>query len=120
MSLPEVTTINADGLTDSFKQYSSGATLIAQIDHTYDTLKRPDTTVDSRTGTTTTAYVSTTCDAVLSVTDPGSRVTSFTYDSRGRRVSTTLPDNSVTSTSYYPSGQVRATWGSQTYPTFTT
>jgi RHS repeat-associated protein len=89
--------------------------------YTYETaLKRPATSVDSRTGTTTTAYVSATCDAVLSVTDAGSRVTGFTYDSRGNRLTTTLPDSTVAHTSYYPDGQVKATWGSQSYPTFLT
>ena len=114
------TTINADGLTASTIQYSSDNNLIVQFDYAYDTLKRLRTTTDSRTGTTTTAYVSTTCDTVRSVTDPGSRVTTFAYDSRGRRVSTTLPDASVTHSSYYPDGQLKATWGSQTYPTFIT
>src|SRR5690606_22230172 len=42
---------------------------------------------------------------------------SFGYDSMGRRVSTTLPDSSVTRTSYWPTGQVKAAWGSQTNPT---
>jgi RHS repeat-associated protein len=89
--------------------------------YTYETaLQRPEATVDSRTGTTTTVYVSTTCDAAISVTDAGSRVTGFTYDSRGNRLTTTLPDSTVARTSYYPDGQVKATWGSQSYPTFLT
>jgi RHS repeat-associated protein len=122
-----VTTLNADGLTDTVKRYSAGTTpvLIAETSYTYDTLKRPSTTVDSRTGTTTNKYVSATCDAVLTVTDPGGRVTTFAYDSRGRRVSTTLPEinlpgTNVSYASYYPDGKVKATWGSQTYPTYTT
>ena len=117
-----ISTINADGLAAAVEHYSAGspATLIARVDYTYDTLKRPSTTVDSRTGTTTTTYVSTTCDAVRTVTDPGSRVTTFAYDSRGRRITTTLPDTTVAHTSYYPHNQVKATWGSQSYPTFIT
>jgi RHS repeat-associated protein len=94
--------------------------LVASTSYSYDVFGRTLATTDSRTGTTVTLYVSATCDRVASIIDPGGRVTSFTYDSRGRRVGTTLPDNSVTSTSYYPSGQVRATWGSLAYPTFTT
>ena len=31
---------------------------------------------------------------------------------------TTLPDASVSYTAYYPTGQIKATWGSQTYPTW--
>ncbi|NBO65459.1 MAG: RHS repeat protein, partial [Acidobacteria bacterium] len=119
------TTINADGLTDATKHYSADITpvLIAQVNYTYDTLKRPSTTTDSRTTTTTTTYVSNTCDIVESVIEENGnndRTTTYSYDSRGRRVSTTLPDASVTYSSYYPDGQLKATWGSQTYPTFTT
>jgi RHS repeat-associated protein len=118
-----VTSINAKGLTDSVKQYSADIppVLITQVDYTYDSLNRPETSVDSRTGTTTTFYMSNTADAVLKVRDPGSRDTTFGYDSRGHRLTTTLPDTtSVTHTSYYPHGGVRATWGSQTYSTYTT
>ena len=31
---------------------------------------------------------------------------------------TTLPDTTVKYTAYHPTGQVKATWGSQTYPTW--
>jgi RHS repeat-associated protein len=111
----------AGGLLDQTISYDSEDNEIASTTIGYDGLNRPETSTDSRTGTTTTLYVSATCDAVASVTDPGSRVTSFTYDSRGNRTTVTHPNTtSVTSTSYYPSGQVRATWGSLAYPTFTT
>jgi RHS repeat-associated protein len=36
----------------------------------------------------------------------------------GRVISLTLPDTTVKYTSYYPTGQVKAEWGSQTNPTF--
>ena len=128
----EETTTNPDG-TKTISTYTGGrlistehhsslasSSLLSSVSYGYDSLGRPFTSTDSRTGTTTTAYVSATCDAVLKITDSDSRVTSYGYDSQGRRITTTLPDNSVTNTSYYPDGQVKATWGSQTYPAFTT
>jgi RHS repeat-associated protein len=45
---------------------------------------------------------------------------SYAYDHRGLKVSTTLPDSTVTNTAYDESGQAIASWGSQTYPTYTT
>jgi YD repeat-containing protein len=59
-------------------------------------------TLDSRTSTTTTAYLSNTADLVVSSTDPGNRLTSFAYDSRGRQASVTLPDTTFSLTSYTP------------------
>jgi len=59
--------------------------------------------------------------AVTSVTtNGGSDETKFTYDIMGRRLTTILPDNSVTYTTYTDRGQSEATWGSQTYPRFYT
>jgi len=113
-------TTQINGRFDHATIYASNAAALRTTSTSYDTLGRPITSTDSRTGTTTTAYVSATADAIASVTDPGGRVTSYAYDSSGRRLSTTLPDTTVTYASYYPDGQVKATWGSQTYPTFTT
>jgi RHS repeat-associated protein len=88
----------------------------------HDALRRPITQTHSRTASaviTRTAYhannglvVSLTED----VTTGTDRVNSFGYDSMGRRTSTTLPDNSITHTSYWPTGNVKATWGSQINP----
>ncbi|MEI6676396.1 MAG: hypothetical protein WCO57_14600, partial [Verrucomicrobiota bacterium] len=122
-----VTTINADGLPEFLKQYSSGATLIAQIHYTYDTLKRPSTSTDSRTGTTTTAYVSDTVDLVASVIPPAgdSQKTSYAYDSRGNRTQVNAPDTkdatganlpNVTNTSYDSHGRMETVTGDQAYP----
>jgi hypothetical protein len=48
---------------------------------------------------------------------PGNLVTT-TCDVMGRKISTTLPDATVSYTAYWPTGLVKATWGSQTYPTW--
>ncbi len=82
------------------------------------------TTTDSRTGPTTTAYISTTCDAVKSVTDPGDRTTSFTYDPRGNRTEVDAEDtpnpaggehDNITITAYDSYGRVETVTGA-TYP----
>ena len=36
----------------------------------------------------------------------------------GREISATLPDGTLKYTAYYPTGKVKVTWGSQTYPTW--
>jgi RHS repeat-associated protein len=92
----------------------------------YDKLDRLITSVDARTGTTTMgAYLEN--GTVTSVTEPGDRTTTFTYDQMGRTLTTDAPDSldasgqtltNITHTSYTPTGQVAGTWGAQTNPTF--
>jgi RHS repeat-associated protein len=90
----------------------------------YDSLGRPTHQYDSRTGVTTTAYLSATADVAASTTDPGNRTTSFTYDVRGRQTTVDAPDTldangalltNITTTSYFPDGQVQEVNGGQTY-----
>ena len=109
-------TTYADGFPYTTEHYASGGgDPITSSTYGRDGYNRPITVTDSRTGTTTTAYISATCDAVKSVTDPGGRTTSYTYDCRGNRTAVTHPDNSVTRTTYLPDGHIEATWGSLTY-----
>ncbi len=132
------TTVNPDGtrsvsnyiagLLTSMEQRDNGAgagTLIASTTYGYDTLNRPITSTDLRTGATTTEYKSVISDSVKSVTPPAgvTQKVSYAYDHRGLTVSTTLPTlpvSTVTNTAYDESGQAVASWGSQTYPTYTT
>ena len=85
-----------------------------------DSLKRPWKQTDSRTGTTITTYMSATCDAVASVEAPGGRVTAFTYDNRGNRLTVDAPDTAaggnVTTTAYDTDGTVLSVSGAQAYP----
>lgn len=93
----------------------------------YDVLQRPTTTTDSRTGATTWAYNATTPaarDEVAKITDPGSRVTAFTYDHRGRRTTVDAPNTTsggsftnITTTTRYPDGSVKEVDGGQGYRT---
>jgi RHS repeat-associated protein len=81
----------------------------------HDALRRPETQTHSRTGLVTTHYDA--ANGQVTSTDDHGRVTSFGYDSMGRRIATTLPDTSVSRTSYWPTGQEKASYGSQTNPT---
>jgi RHS repeat-associated protein len=90
----------------------------------YDSLGRPTHSNDSRTGVSSTAYLSTTADVAMSVTDPGARTTAFAYDIRGRRISVDAPDTldaagdpltNITTTSYFPDGNIQEVSGGQTY-----
>jgi RHS repeat-associated protein len=129
------TTTNPDG-TRQVTEYSNwlpvtqasysslpSSALLSSVSTGYDALRRPVSQTHSRTASavvTRTAYHATN-GLVVSVTEDlttgTDRVTSFTYDSMGRRTSTTLPDNSVSYTSYWPTGQEKASYGSQTNPT---
>ncbi|MGJ8634236.1 MAG: RHS repeat domain-containing protein [Luteolibacter sp.] len=114
-----------DGLLKKQEAFASDDTLIGSKQATHDGFGRTLTSVDSRTGTTTIgAYLDN--GRVLSVTDPGNRTTSYTYDNMGRVVSTDLPDTldadgttlgNITYTSYTFTGKVSAKWGAQTNPT---
>ena len=103
------------GRLDRSETFDKNGLSIAWTTTAYDSLNRTTSTTDSRTGITTiNGY--TDAGAVTSVTtNGGNDTTSYTYDVMGRRLTTTLPDTSVTHTSYTDRGQTLATWGSQTY-----
>lgn len=112
----------ADGeldLTEVFdNQGTAAANLVASTGYTYDDLGRTLTTTDSRTGNTTVNGYRNSGAVVSVTTNGGNDTTTYTHDVLGRVIATTLPDTSVTHTSYTLTGEVEATWGSQTYPTF--
>ncbi|GHC40165.1 RHS repeat domain-containing protein [Roseibacillus persicicus] len=103
--------------------------------YTYDLLGRVKTTNHSRTGVTTYSGVASTgytpSGNLLGMKDAGSRLTQYAYDQLGRRIQVDAPDtedpsgtpdntdfDNITHTSYYPTGQVKATWGDGVYPRF--
>jgi RHS repeat-associated protein len=126
------------GLMDRAESYDSNNNLISSVavrDQTdtplsgYDNLKRSTHQKDSRTGITITSYLSSTADVASIITDPGNRITTFTYDSRGRRTHvdapntfdpTGIPGNSdltnITITAYNPDGTTQSVTGAQNYP----
>lgn len=85
----------------------------------YDPHGRLLTQTDARTGETTFAYDNADRLTTQTAPDPmgGSShlVTGYGYDALGRRTSVTLPDTTVTTTSYDTRGNVISTGGSQTY-----
>ena len=107
------------GLVTAVQKLTTTGSIVTATTYGYDTLQRLVTSTDARTGTTTMSAL-TESGQPLTTTTPGNLATSSTCDIMGRKISTTLPDATVSFTSYYPTGLVRATWGSQTYPTWAT
>ena len=101
-------------LTTTQSRLDNANNVIESTTTGHDALRRPITQTHSRTGLVTTNYA--TSGQVASMDDHG-RFTAYSYDSMGRRTVTTLPDTTVTRTSYWPTSQVKASYGSQTTPT---
>ena len=119
----QTTTPATTGDSTRTARFAVGAdTPISSLTYLYDDLQRLLSVTDSRTGATT--YSIFTESGTPLVTTQGGRATADTRDALGRVIQSVLPDNdppthpSVTHTSYYPTGRVKAQWGSQTYPTF--
>jgi RHS repeat-associated protein len=117
-----------NNLLTSAEQCDATDALIYSISYGgFDASNRPQTSTDSRTGTTTTAYVSDTVDLVASVIPPAgvSQKTIYAYDSRGNRTQVDAPDTktasgadllNVTNTLYDSHGRVESVTGDQVYP----
>jgi RHS repeat-associated protein len=108
----------------SMAMLATNNTVIESQTQAYDALNRPITSTHSRTGASTTNYLSDTADIVASVSDSGGRTTAFTYDVRGRQISVNAPDTvdannqpltNITTTTYNPDNTVAETNGDQTY-----
>lgn len=92
-----------------------GATGIT-MRHEHDALGRQHKSIDPRTGTTTTAFVSGT-SLVSTVTDPAGLVQStYAYDSAGRVASVKDALNKYAYTSYTNRNEVHRQWGDTSYP----
>ena len=140
-----VTTTTPDGQTTR-QSYSDGllqkneffdneglasANLVTSSSYTYDPFGRALTHTDARTGTATydedeDGFPDVTDSGnILYTKDAGDRVTTFSYDVMGRRLTVDAPNSldesgatlaNITHTAYTPRGQVQVTWGDQTYP----
>jgi len=123
------TIYNLNELRERTNYKTDGITVIDEQTYYYDSpdgLGRLTSSVHSRTGTAT--YDSNTASGnLLQATAPGSRVTSYGYDVMGRPITVDAPDipnaavgqldyTNITRTAYTDRGEVRATWGGQTYP----
>ncbi len=114
-----------DRLSSVVTQHASLGTL-ASMSYAYDPHGRLSGTTDARNGTTIYTYFAddqvetvTTPDPDPTLSGPGydAQVTTYRYDSAGRVESVTHPDGGIVNTTYWPTGQVRRTWGTRTYPT---
>jgi RHS repeat-associated protein len=122
------TSINADstksvsttthGLLTKVENKASDGTVITETTYSYNAGdQRLESVTDSRTGTVTYSNFTESLEP-LTTTDAANNPTTQARDIMGRVISLTLPDTTVKYTSYYPTGQVKAEWGSQTNPTF--
>jgi YD repeat-containing protein len=110
------TQVYSDGLLVSSTYFENdGTTVVTSTTNTYDNFGRSESTIDLRTGATTVVGRHPNGAVTAVETNNAVDTTSYTYDAMGRVVATTLPNNSVTYTSYTPRGKTLATWGSQTY-----
>jgi RHS repeat-associated protein len=93
---------------------------LSSVTYAYDPHGRQSEVTDARNGTTIYGYNN--ADMVTSVTapDPGNGQnlqTTFTYyNSRLQVSSVTAPDGVATTYEYYPSGELKRTYGGRTYP----
>jgi RHS repeat-associated protein len=124
--LTSQTSTFVNGLTTQLVEKDAEGTLLYQTDNGYDSLNRPHTQTDSRSGTTTQYYVNTTTDVVNRTVDNQNRETLLSFDHRGRQKSTNLPDtvdednNPVTNVSvthHYPDGSTQEQTGDGNYRT---
>jgi RHS repeat-associated protein len=99
---------------------------LGAVTYSYDAHGRQQSVTDARTGATTFAYFAD--DKIQAVTTPDPdparsgagydpQVTTYHYDLAGRPDTVTQPDGTIVNTTYWPTGAVKRTWGSRTYPT---
>jgi RHS repeat-associated protein len=113
--------VTVAGRLQSETRLDTGGGTLVSTTFGYDAFGRLGNQTVSGSGTTVTTYHPNT-DLVHTVTTPnpgdgtGPKVTTYAYDERGRRTVVTLPDGSTQTTEYYPTGSIKKTYGSQTYP----
>ncbi len=115
----------AQGRLAENRRYDGEGAMLATSEFRYDAHGRRDVEVNPEGGETVYSYFAD--DQVRSVTSPdpdseragpGSdpQVRTYDYDAGGRVEKITLPDGGEVHTTYWPTGQVRRTWGTRTYP----
>ncbi|AHF92924.1 type IV secretion protein Rhs [Opitutaceae bacterium TAV5] len=122
-------TVTAPDGTQTIRMYSQGrlagetrkdanGDILSEVTYAYDPHGRLSSQTMTGVGTTTYSYSDD--DQVASVTAPdpgdGAQTTRYTYNNRGWQSKVTYPDGTETETTYYPTGQVKRTWGARTYP----
>ena len=114
-----------DHLSSNIVKTGAGVQLMSTT-YAYDPHGRLQTSTDARNGATGYTYYDDGQIHAVTTPDPDSsrsgagydpQVTTYNYNSTtGRLDSVTQPDTSVVNTSYWPTGAIKRTWGSRTYP----
>jgi YD repeat-containing protein len=104
-----VTSVYQDGRLVSSTHSVLGATTYA-----YDQFGRTSSVTNPMSQTTSYTYDN--AGRPLTVTDNLSRTTTYVYDSMGRRTSATLPGGRTVYSRYWPTGELKEQFGSETYP----
>ncbi len=108
------------GRLTSVKSYTSGSSQVTSVTVGYDTHGRQSTQTDARNGTTTQTY--NWADLIASVTTPApgnghaAQTTINTYNASLQVETVSLPDGGMVNNQYFPTGLLKKTWGTRTYP----
>jgi RHS repeat-associated protein len=109
-----------NGLLVSTLSKDANGNQLGQTTLAYDAHARQNRITDARTGTTTNFFNN--ADQVSGTATPapaagqGSQVTTNFFDNMGRIWKTTFPDNTSVTNEFYPTGLLKRTYGSRTYP----
>ena len=113
-------TVKEKGRVDSVTRYDARDVQLSSQDFTYDELGRRKTIVDARTGTTTHHYDDVLAWTSVTLPSPGAGQppqTTTTYtDGRGRATRVIQSDGTSVTNRYHPTGELKQTSGSRTYP----
>jgi RHS repeat-associated protein len=121
-------TVYQRGHQSSITRYDANGVRLRETTFAYDAFGRLRSETDARNGATTYAYYND--DQIHTVTTPDPdparsglgydpQSTTYTYfrdPVNGIKTVTTLPDNGVVTQEFFPSGQLKKTWGARTYP----
>jgi RHS repeat-associated protein len=113
------TSIFQNGRMISSTLQKTGVGILNSATFTYDSHGRQKTITDALGKVTSFTYNELDQTQSIAVTGPGglSQTTSFEYDSMGRRSKSILPDGGIVHYEYYPTGELKKTYGTRTYPT---
>ncbi len=114
--------VTENGRPTSVTRYDADDNVLSEEEYSYDAHGRRSGVTDARNGETTFEFND--GDHVVSVTTPDpdgagsqqAQVTSYLYDSRGHQTQVTQPDTTVVHMEYWPTGELKKTYGSRTYP----
>ncbi len=122
VTIEGATTVNhfLHGLLQSVTRKDNAGNQLSVVNHYYDAHGRRYASTDARNGTT--YYTYNDADRVISTISPmpgtggGAQTTSYEHDWAGRVTRTVLPDGTSVTNEYHPTGELKKTYGSRTYP----